>query len=976
MKPASNELKENAISQNFELRTFSSNPDANGETDFKGGTSTLTTEERIEFLSEYFRQAQRYHPDLDLNHSAVSLDESRRVLQTLKPRPLPTVRRRFALDDWSWTSAPACEEKRHRCQVRGLNGTPGIAVNNTGIVFESNTELALEIPEQTWRFFMEWMIPANSPRTNMDFRLDEAVIFGFEAGDALYWVTDGCRHRQKIDSAERVLRVEVDLESGRYNLECNGQRVADFVPLAGAVAGPVSCWRLKADAGARIGRLWGVGYRPHKAGDREPYSIETFVDEDFAPDVDLSGWNDPEYDDTGWQSGTLPVCHGGERNAGEDLLFRRHVRIEELPDYAELDVESITPGGELYVNGRLAELFKDAYPRKVDITPYLKPGPNLLAVRVYAYAFEEADKMPHTHTDRHTGWFLGRMHLDLLPAVYLEDLYSWTESIAGDSARQGVRVTIRKRRGSSSTSDTEATVRVKLHPWFPVEEAVCATAEWKTDIHPNLSETTEGVLDIAEPKIWTYRNPQLYKLTVELYDDDGVLCDDLVRTIGIRTVSQRDGIFRINDQPELLRAPLLFGARPPLDQIAAWEKCPPPEYLVQEMLMIRGMNGNGIRMSVHDGRMGGINDPRICEYADQLGLMLVWQTSAWLRETSVTNLDLEGLAACVKQVRNHCSIVIWQPTNHPSWRNWTIAMRMYRRIYETIAPLDSSRLISPSADSRRLRPHDDSGGMDYNGNPDPGCDSIWTAPLICRGNMDYPLGYGNEWPALRQWPQVDERHLPAYMETTAYIPSFIDSPDRAYFNFEHDEVAGQPNWELHKGKPTYQTHSYEISDNGGSLGRDLSFDEWGISQAWQAFAAYESIKKYRWLDYDGLCWCCLRGGANTATYQKPVIDYYGAPKLAYYIHRMAFQDVLAASGNVDTVYGPGDDIPVVVLNLGDAKRVRVTVAVKHPDGRILEEKSYENVHLPSGRSVTRLTPFSPAPQEGLLCIEYRVETNN
>ncbi len=37
------------ISKNFELRYISNNPKADGETDFKGETSILTTEERIVF---------------------------------------------------------------------------------------------------------------------------------------------------------------------------------------------------------------------------------------------------------------------------------------------------------------------------------------------------------------------------------------------------------------------------------------------------------------------------------------------------------------------------------------------------------------------------------------------------------------------------------------------------------------------------------------------------------------------------------------------------------------------------------------------------------------------------------------------------------------------------------------------------------------------------------------------------------------
>ena len=70
------------------------------------------------------------------------------------------------------------------------------------------------------------------------------------------------------------------------------------------------------------------------------------------------------------------------------------------------------------------------------------------------------------------------------------------------------------------------------------------------------------------------------------------------------------------------------------------------------------------------------------------------------------------------------------------------------------------------------------------------------------------------------------------------------------------------------------------------------------------------------LDYDGFSWCCLHGGANAGTYNKPLIDFMGHAKLAFHIHKTIFQPVLAGSNNVDVVYGPDDTITPMVLNLG------------------------------------------------------------
>jgi hypothetical protein len=940
------------LSENFELRFISRDKSANGETDFKGETSVLTTEQRVEFLKAYAKRMGKQYEDFSLDKPIVSLEEAKARLGGIKPQPASEKRKRIPLDKWKWIG--------HR--------------EDKYVPLSKITGKEMAFPLQYWRCMLELELKAPSSGGAEEFAFGKAAVFGWEENGVPYYIVN--QKRIFLSGREEIhtVKLELDFVYKKWNFYIDGELYGDFVDFSDMEAENAVCFQTAVrDIADLFRHVWGVGYYPKSDNKFEPFDIQTFVDEDFELPVQICGWNMPKYDDQNWQSAMLPISHGGERYAGQDIYMRKSILIGQIPAYAELYLESLTPGGEVYVNGRLACQVRDQVFRKIDVTDYLVEGKNLIAVRVYSDKIKERNKMTHTHNDLYTGWFAGRMHLDLLPEIYIDDVFAWTARLEEGKAIQSVEVSVKTRRGVATAQTVDYEIAASMRPWFPKEGGVCASNHWKTITNPNMLEISRGEIVVANPRKWTSQSPSLYEIKVELKNPAGEVVDDYIITSGIRTVSQENGIFRINGEPELLRAPLLFGARPPLDRIAAWEKCPPEEFYVQEMLMVQGMNGNGLRMSVHDENMGAVNDPRICELADQMGIMLVWQTSAWLRITSAYNLDYAELVQDMKQVRNHPSIVIWQPMNHPSWKDWDMIMRVYHMLYEAISSVDQSRLISPSADSRRMRPRFDDGLTDFYGNPCEGCDSIWTADRICRGNMDYILGYGNEWSALRQWPNVEEKHLPDYMESTAYISSYLDSKERSYFNFEHDEITGQPNWDIYRGKPMYHVMSYEDYYDEGSIGRSLSFDEWKISQAWQALGAYETICKCRWLDYDGLCWCNLRGGQNTATYQKSIVDYYGQAKIAYYAHRMAFQDVLACSGNVDMVYGPDDRIPVILLNIGEEKKVTLKIEIVSMDGQIVYSREVPDIVVPAGRSKINVEELElPDIKDGIYSINYQL----
>ena len=101
----------------------------------------------------------------------------------------------------------------------------------------------------------------------------------------------------------------------------------------------------------------------------------------------------------------------------------------------------------------------------------------------------------------------------------------------------------------------------------------------------------------------------------------------------------------------------------------------------------------------------------------------------------------------------------------------------------------------------------------------------------------------------------------------------------------------------------------------------------------------------------------------------------GHAKLSYYANRMAFQKVIAGSGDVDVVYSPNDQIKPVILNLGPERTVNVLITIKDMDGDEVTHTMYTDVNIPGGRTVTNLPAFTPdVPANEHYAIEYTVST--
>lgn len=943
----------------FEMRYLTSDSKADGETDFHGETEWMDLEQRIGFLNAYADFASRFWGNPNLDIPLLTDEETAGTLRGIKPQPLTNVRRTLRLEGWKAYGHRTGKAEETRQRWAEWTSVPGASIAD-GCLKISGGTVERNIGKMDWRFRFKTVVEGGLSSCTMAFKGAGATLFSISLQESgLLAQSGGAKRSVALPNGTAVeLELYADLDAHRFFVSVNGKEVLEC-PVETTTASFVDCLALSARGEVRVEELSLYNFVKDFDNKHTPYYMDLKLNEDFEEVLPMAHWQTGGYDDSRWREVSLPSVHGGLAEAGESYYLRKKVRVGEF-GRAVLKLETLDPGGEVWVNGQAVAVINNRHPYDLDVTDYLKPdSENLIAIRVKPYV--AGNTMLHSPSDRNIGWQLGRTTLLLTDRCMIKDVFVHTSSVVDGKAVQTNRVVLHypgiySRKGS---------VEVNYYPWFPAEGELAATSRREVEIRPAVDNEILIDLPIADAKLWETGNPILYKVEVILRNEKGEAIDDYVITTGIRTIEQKNGTLYVNHKAEMLNGAQIMGNRYPIETIAKTNRCVPAETVVEDLLMIKKMNANMLRIHVHAEKdtIDGINDPRYAEYADQLGVYLLWQTAGWIREGEAWNVDFEGYPKYMKQVYNHPSIVMWEASNHPNRfkRHGTEDTNDYmERIYRTIAGADTSRLVSPTSFWQHTHYGVYDGTKDYKGNPMTP-NPVIRKKLMTRGSQDAYTGYGADWAYLRKAPH-------------SWAASCLNANDKCYFNFEHEESAAQPNWELVKSEPWYKVQSYEWGYEKGSIGRKLDAGEWRASQAFQAFAAWESMKKQTLLGYDGFSWCSLESGANMFTYQKPLVDAVGVPKLAYYANKQVFNRTWAASDDVDVVYGPNDSITPVIFNLGEERTVKLLIELKNEKGKTVERKRIKDIRVEKGRSVTKLEPFRfKTKRDGRYFIVYTIE---
>lgn len=895
------------------------------------GEDSLTIPERWDYLKHYSEFLGKWNSDPDFNQMAATKEEAKKLSDTLKDTAT-SVRKTIKIEKMT------ARLEREPSKYENLRLYEGAYVNGNEIVLPREkrpgsaaridvspcgalkASFEIFIPE-AYRGISEKDIFNGSCGKVISFRSKtlDAVKIKFFASGAVRAYTGNMWAPRLVDLGAvkfgEYNSVSVEYASGAANITVNGT-AAENVMLSGGEIDNIFF-----ESGMLPQSLFSVKNIMINGADF------AFREAKECPSTEKIG------------SVSLPFATGTYENRDKVIILEGEFDCFES-DEAYLSVETLDPSGAIWLNGKLlieTESFDEV---RINIKEWLKKGKNTLKIKVNPRA-PEVNYYWHRHSDCYDGWYAGEVKVEFLNACHIENVRVITDSVA-----DGVRAHIKTQLAKSFSG----TVKYTMKKIFPEEgKEVLIGCSYANGTENTL--TIEGRYDV-----WSPDEPNLYAVRASLVGPDGALIDDCVTETGFRTVEQRDGSVFVNGKKTVLMGALLMQFLPPYKLTPVNHRCPSNEQFAWELMMLKNMNGNLMRLHM----LGcGSNEKRLARLADRAGMMLIWTTRYIDSIEGMVHpgswREREGYIRQAEAVINHPSIIMWEGSNefHPT--DLSVVDRIYDEYVSAIRSFDETRLICPVShlyyggglyDSGCVY-YNDAGDRDQDGNPAQSSFG-WRDELVVRSSHPYSLlcGYGTGWDVMRKQGWKNQ-------------PELFKSKKHAYMATEY-AITSLENRETPEATQKGFVSSYERGGDAGYIGGSGFLEsQWRESQALAALCAFNAAKLSRLLGTDGLLWCCLSSGANDGSYMKPPIDFFGYKKGAFYALRSAYEKTFAAKEDINVQTGKSDVITPVILNSENTFTARVTVQILTEDGKLTYEKHYDGIEIKDTDFKKCLEPFKP-----------------
>jgi beta-galactosidase len=364
-------------------------------------------------------------------------------------------------------------------------------------------------------------------------------------------------------------------------------------------------------------------------------------------------------------------------------LYRTRFKIQEnwKGNQVFLHFAGIQSAGTVYLNGKQVGYSEDAMtPAEYNITGFLKAGENNLAVQVLNWS-------DGSYLEDQDFWRLSGIYRDVFlvatPLQHIRDYQVMTE--LDDQYRDAVLKLKVSLKNYVSTASKNLSLRVSL-----TDAASNPVFGQKINAGP-IDGGKETVLtldqDIKNPLKWTAETPNLYKLSVELFDQSGKLMEVICTKIGFREVEIRNGQLLFNGKAIDIKGT----NRHEFDMYRG--RALTRESMVRDIMLMKRNNINAVRTCHYP------NNPEWYSLCDEYGLYVMDEANIeshelWADRQYYIAEDPAWKAAWVdrglsmaQRDKNHPCIFSWSMGNETGWGANFDAM------YHAIKTLDPTRPI-------------------------------------------------------------------------------------------------------------------------------------------------------------------------------------------------------------------------------------------------------------------------------------------
>ena len=382
---------------------------------------------------------------------------------------------------------------------------------------------------------------------------------------------------------------------------------------------------------------------------------------------ELNGYGDPLYVNIGyaWRGHyeNNPPFPPTERNYVGQYRRQFNVDASWIGKQICLFIGSATSNVRVWVNGKLVGYSEDSkLEARFDITKYVKPGENLLALEVFRWC-------DGTYLEDQDFWRFTGIARDVFVYTREKERIEDVNISAGMDGRFSVKTEVTKGIGY---------LEYKIFDKDGKEVAFGKTV-------PSKNRVVEYSGRVESPALWSAETPDLYTLKVYAFKN-GIMSESASVDFGFRTVEIKGAQLLVNGKPILIKG----ADRHELNEHKGYVLSEAD--MIRDIRIMKELNINAVRTSHYP------NDPMWYALCDKYGIYVVDEGNVeshgmgYGPETLAANKDFKA-AHLIRDKR-----MVLRDINHPSVIVWSLGNEAgngdnFRACYDWIKAYDPSRPV-------------------------------------------------------------------------------------------------------------------------------------------------------------------------------------------------------------------------------------------------------------------------------------------